>query len=275
MSSFSSWRSFYKFSVSIKKEYRYIHSEESMHFLNCLINTSKDKEISLTEGTILYRSQKGYDEIEEYDHDGQTLIHVIEQPYKPSRMIPDSEKVGNGRANVKGIPCLYLSDNEKTAIAEIRPWLNEKVSVAVFKILRNLRIIDLSNIELETRIYLKEPTDPNVIENEVWASVNRAFSRPISQEDQDIDYIPTQIISELFKRNGFDGIKYKSLLSPGNNYAIYNLKDAIPINGVVCEIKSLNYLFEQYSNPVSYSIDGIDERTYNHITDFKSIDKNS
>ncbi len=270
--SFVSRKSFDKFSFSVKKEYRFVHTDESKEFLKNLINTSKKKEAFLSEGTILYRAQRGYDEKVEYYNDGETLINIIVLPYNPSRMIPDPEKIGNGRANAKGIPCLYLSDDENTAIAEVRPWLNEKVSVAEFKILKNIRILDFSNIESNQKIYFKEPTDQKIIENEVWASVNRAFSIPVNQEEQDKDYIPTQIISELFKSQGYDGIKYKSLLSPGNNYAIYNISDAGPVKGAVFEVKSLDYFSKQCSNPASYSI-GTDERKYNRIVSFKTINK--
>ena len=271
MITFKSWRSFYIFSILVKRKYRYIQANETKEFLDALLETSKDKEIILKEGEKLYRSQTGYDEIEEYNKEG-IQTGIIDLPYKASRMIPDEGNSRNGRANPYGIPCLYLSDDFETALSEARPWIKERISVAVFKAKRNLRIIDFSNLKSSNHFYFEEP-DKEKIEKEVWSSVNQAFSEPVNVDDQDKDYIPTQIISELFKSKGFDGIKYKSMLASGNNYALFNLEDAIPINGVVFQVRNINYQFEQYSNPVNYSIDGSDTRTFNKIAKFMPAKK--
>lgn len=263
MCEFPSWRSYHKFVSSVKKERRYIQTVEAKHFLNTLLQTSTDKQIYLNEGTPLYRSQRGYDEVEHYDEDGITLIALEILPYLPRRMIPNSENSRNGRANASGMPYLYLSSHVKTAIAEARPWIKDKISVAIFKVVRRLKIIDFSTIESSGVFYFEEPKDAKVREKEVWASVNRAFSEPVTFEDRDIDYIPTQIISELFRSEGFDGIKYKSMLTSESNYALFNLSDATPTNGVVFEITEIHHDFAQCGNPVTYPSDGINDRLYN------------
>ena len=268
MSEFQSWRSFEKFELSVKKKYRYIQTIEVKEFLEALIETSKDKQIILNKGKILYRSQRGYDEVEEYDQDGITLTGIVDLPYSQERMIPIAEKSKSGRANPAGIPCLYLSDDLETALAEVRPWIKERVSIAILKLIRDIQIIDFSNIESSYRFYFKEPEDAKIKEKEVWARVNRAFSQPVNIEDQERDYIPTQIISELFKSRGFDGIKYKSMLSSGNNYALFNLKDAIPTDGVIYKVNNIKYQFQRCSNPAKYSLDGPNTRKYNKIIGF-------
>ncbi|MCK5604896.1 RES family NAD+ phosphorylase, partial [Candidatus Pacearchaeota archaeon] len=213
------------------------------------------------------------DEVEEYDEGRKTITGYTALPYKQDRMIPKVEKSKSGRANPEGIPCLYLSDELKTALSEVRPWINEKVSIAVFKVMRDLKIIDFSRLERSHIYYFKEPNN-NIKEKEVWANVNRAFSMPINIEDQAKDYIPTQIICEYIKSKGIDGIKYKSMLAEGNNFALFNLKDAIPFNGIVFEIKSIQYEFTEYSNPVEYSQDGTNTRIYNRIVSYMPISKN-
>jgi hypothetical protein len=256
MSVFRSWRSFEIFASSVKQKEGYIQTDEAKCFLDTLIETSKDKQITLYKEEILYRSQRGYDEIGEYDQDGTTLTGIVDLPFKPARMIPIAVKSKSGRVNPDGIPCLYLSDNLETALSEVRPWIKEKVSIAIFKVIKDLKIIDFSGIEPLSRFYFKEPEDTKIKEKEVWASVNRAFSQPVIIENQDKDYIPTQIISEWFKNSGFDGIKYKSVLASGNNYALFNLRDAIPINGVIFEVENIKYKYRQCINPVKYSIEG-------------------
>ena len=271
MSEFTSWRSYYKFATLVTKEYRYIQTAEAKHFLDTLLQTSIDKHMCLDEGTILYRSQRGYDEVERYGEDGITPITMDSLPYLPDRMIPNAERSQNGRANPSGIPYLYLSNDLETAIAESRPWIKEKISVAEFKVVRSLNIIDFSMIERSSHFYFKEPKDAKVREKEVWASVNSAFSEPVSIEDQNIDYIPTQIISELFRSEGFDGIKYKSMLTSGSNYALFNFRDAIPTNGAVFEITGIMHQFAQYGNTVYYPPDGTNNRIYNIIDKFMPL----
>lgn len=273
MSAFRSWRSFEHFSLFVKQRYRYIQNCEAKYFLDTLLETSKDKQIILEKGKTLCRSQRGYDEIVEYDQDGTTITGIVDLPYEPDRMIPKAEKSRNGRANPDWIPCLYLSDKLETALSEVRPWIKEKVSIAIFRVIKDLKIIDFSGIEPLSDFYFKEPED-KVKEKEVWTRVNRAFSQPVTIEDQDKDYIPTQIISELFKSSGFDGIKYKSMLTSGNNYALFNLKDAIPTNGVILKVDNIKYEFKQYSSPVDYSINrGTNTRTYNTIVGVMPVEK--
>ena len=47
--------------------------------------------------------------------------------------------------------------------------------------------------------------DPAEREKAVWAHIGQAFSEPMTRRDDSADYVPTQIIAELFKREGFDG----------------------------------------------------------------------
>jgi hypothetical protein len=54
--------------------------------------------------------------------------------------------------------------------------------------------------------------------------------------------VPTQIIAELFKSKGFDGIWYKSLLSnDGCNLALFNLDDAEVISCGLWEATSIRF----------------------------------
>ena len=60
-------------------------------------------------------------------------------------MLRDPSKVGEGRANRKGIAFLYLASNPDTAMAEMRPWVESLVTVAAFKVARDCRVIDCSH----------------------------------------------------------------------------------------------------------------------------------
>ena len=45
------------------------------------------------------------------------------------------------------------------------------------------------------------------------------FSIPVADETE---YFPSQYISDLVRKHGFDGIRYKSMNSMGNCYTIFN-----------------------------------------------------
>ena len=65
------------------------------------------------------------------------------------------------------------------------------------------------------------------IERDIWNHIDRAFSEPISRTDDQGDYVPTQVIAELFKRDKYDGIAYRSRLTEnGINVALFDPKVA-------------------------------------------------
>jgi|ERR1700733_2922462 len=115
-------------------------------------------------------------------------------------MKPVSEKAMDGRVSPKGIPCLYLASDEKTAALEVRPLIGSYVSLAKFEVLRNIRVVDCSHDNMDVF------ATPEDVETAVWSDINKAFSEPVERGDNSLDYVPTQILAEAFKRHGFDGI---------------------------------------------------------------------
>ena len=51
---------------------------------------------------------------------------------------------------------------------------------------------------------------PEVKEKAVWVEIDCAFSHPTTLSDDAADYVPTQILAELFRDTGYDGIVYRS-----------------------------------------------------------------
>ncbi len=254
-----------KYHSSIMKKSRFGFDKRTQFFLSYLLETCSDKIIQLPTNKELFRTQRGHDEIEE---DYQLII----LPYKKDRMIPNAQKVKNGRVNPIGIPVMYLSDEALTAIAETRPWLRETISLATFVTTREMRLLDISSIENPKTFYLKEPKDEVIIRKKIWSDVSNSFSRPVTIDDQESAYIPTQVIGEYFKMNGFDGICYKSLLGEGKNYALFDMDSVQIKNGIVMEIQSIIIRAEQYGNPVEYADKG-NTRKYNVIQFIEPVDK--
>ena len=169
--------------------------------------------------------------------------------------MPNAEHVGEGRANTVGIPVLYLASEPGTAMSEVRPWVGSYVSLAQFKVMRDCEVVDCSMDKKQTILTfsptgeLKEP-DAGKREAGVWGDIGQAFSKPVTLDEPHCDYAPTQILAEVFRDYGYDGIVYNSLLDRrGRNIALFDLATAEPINCGLHETLSVVFEFNQSGNP--------------------------
>lgn len=69
----------------------------------------------------------------------------------------------------------------------------------------------------------------------LFEDLSQLFSKPIANEGDTLDYIPTQYIPEYAKNIGYDGIAYSSSLTP----EIYE-KHPKRYNVVIFDKKSMN-----------------------------------
>jgi hypothetical protein len=60
--------------------------------------------------------------------------------------------------------------------------------------------------------------------------------------------VPTQILAEVFRAHGFDGIVYRSLLGEGLNVALFDCKAAELINCCLYETQTVHFGFDQAGN---------------------------
>lgn len=248
--SFKSFRSYYHFSYAVCTKQRYIMDKESSDFLNSIFDTCSHRETVINSGSIVWRAQIGSDFRPYYQTHPETeeKIHIDDfpVPFSSQRMKPLPDSASEGRANPKGIPCLYVATDKETAMSEVRPWLNAIISVGCFKVTRDLKILDFSVAQgaHNTRFYLEEPSPEKIIEA-VWADIDNAFSRPTKTSDLKSDYAPTQIISEFVKSKGYDGIAYKSSFSKGHNIALFSLDAADMQHCNIYEASAIQFNFEQ------------------------------
>ena len=140
---FASWRSFRTFEERVIRERRHIWGPKIQTFLDTVLATRKDRDLEISAGSVLWRAQLGINFVQLTHDDGS---QYGEEPIglPPERMKPNADNSGEGRANAAGIPVLYLASTKQTAMSEVRPWVGSDVSVAQFKIVRNLRAIDLT-----------------------------------------------------------------------------------------------------------------------------------
>ncbi|MGF9693463.1 RES family NAD+ phosphorylase [Rhizobium sp. 0TCS1.26] len=178
--------------------------------------------------------------------DGEEIhIDDIKCAANQARMIPLRYRAGDGRVNPRGIPCLYMATDDATAVSEVRPAIGAYVTVASMKCLRELRLIDCSVLARKHIIYFKEPGREEM-EKAVWSDIDRAFSAPADRSDDAAEYAPTQILAELFRSLGYDGVAYKSAFGEeGYNVAIFNIDDFEVGWCRLFQVKDISHKIEQ------------------------------
>ena len=140
MQEFESWRSYWRFEVAVTQRARYFRDPDVERFLGAVQQTGEKRGQVLFPGHPLWRAQLG----NYWEPIYQQGEHVDDSPtpYPPERMKPATGRAMEGRANVKGIPCLYLATKPKTVMMEVRPWNGSFISVGQFKARRQLRVIN-------------------------------------------------------------------------------------------------------------------------------------
>ena len=242
MSEFKSYRSYFDFSSAVRNRYRYVYDKPTYDFIQAVQHTCEKYSTDIKEGSILFRAQRGCDTRPVHEQETGEYIADDDWPYKKERMLPLKNKSYEGRANPRGITYLYLASNKDTDCAEVRPWKGSIISLGVFHVKKNLKIIDCSKFNKTIRIYFEEP-DPSKREECVWCNINSAFSRPVNPNDPETEYVPTQIIAEIIREKGYDGIAYKSSFEEGYNIVLFD-SDAVEIIGCwLTETKDIKFEF--------------------------------
>lgn len=130
----------------------------------------------------------------------------------------------SGRANPNGISYLYLANDIKTTLYEARASLYDYVSVGTFRLEENIRVVNLSRSTYDVfRLAELESLEEVMIHGSFIDKLEHELSKPRRKNDSELDYLPTQYLSELIKSMGYDGIEFRSSLnSEGYNIAIFN-----------------------------------------------------
>lgn len=154
---------------------------------------------------------------------------------------PPKEHAVAGRANSAGISFLYATSDKKTAIMEMRPQIGQYFNVCKIEICKKIVLFDFTYTTNE----LKE--DEYTKSGDLYA-ISKEFSYPNYGNPE--DYIPTQYLCEYLRQKGFEGIRYKSAVSPeGTNVIIFDTDSADKaykiIESRVYEVENIDIKFEQ------------------------------
>ncbi len=217
---FTSADAFDEFRKHVATERRHFFSPKTHDFLTSVRETTRSRRLAVPARSSLWRAQLGC---------LGTDKHGGAEPYGFVRMLPPRDKAREGRLNPKGIPIVYTACDEDTAMIEVRPDLDSTISLAELRVVRELTIVHCAADQPEShlgRLFRRDSARNVSIEKRemiVWGDINAAFACPVTGTDSQADYVATQILAELFRDEGFDGVAYRSSLGKGYNIAIFDL----------------------------------------------------
>lgn len=157
-------------------------------------------------------------------------------------MAPPAELATAGRANPRGISYLYCAIDEPTCIAEIRPWKGATVTVAHVIPKKKLKLVGLFSDPISPFDF-ESPYEILEIDK-ILSSFIQELSTPVDPNKSEIEYLPTQYITELIKTKGFDGILFDSAMGPGNNVVIFDENNVDAKSIQIMEVNNIIYNYD-------------------------------
>ena len=141
----------------------------------------------------------------------------VKKPFSVVKEIgrPRRNVATNNRANPPGINYSYLADNVKTVVAELSPYKNSYITIALFEALEDIKVVEFSQ------------KYPSGVEDKIFSfaiNLGREFSKVIDTKRDFIEYLPTQYFAEYCKSKGLGGVKYLSSVTKALgsfNYALF------------------------------------------------------
>ena len=175
---------------------------------------------------------------------------------------PDSDRASAGRANAAGISVLYAANDERTAIAEVRPHIGATVSIAKCVPRQECKLFDMT---AERPLHGLDPFAPEFNQHERDASLlsilNEEFARPLALHIPEREYAPTQFVAEIIASHNYDGIKYRSAMNEaGVNYVFFRPRAFDYEYDRTISVTRIGYEWNE-TNPNVFSqfLDGIDD----------------
>lgn len=161
---------------------------------------------------------------------------------------PPHEKAKAGRVNPDGISVLYLSKSNKTTIYEIRAGIYDYVTIGEFELQEDIEVIDLAGINnISPFIGVDYGFDftQYAINIRHLEMIEQEIAKPL-RNDNVLDYLPTQYVSEYIKSKGYKGIKYRSTMDKdGVNIAIFDQGLFKCVSTKVYDVNGIEYSYKE------------------------------
>lgn len=137
---------------------------------------------------------------------------------------PHPHIANGGCANPMGIPYLYLCDNMETVLYEVRASYLDELSIATFRLKKDLRNNIIVDFTEDTPLFQPELIRETIMAKLLRDRISQDLSKPMRRYDSEIEYIPTQFICEFIRTyTGASGIRFSSSLHPqGKNIVIFD-----------------------------------------------------
>lgn len=151
-------------------------------------------------------------------------------------------------------------------MVEVRPRFGANVSIATIEVKEKLTLLDFTNGKKPSKM-----TDAKV---NLFSDLSSMFSKPVTDDDDITDYIPTQFIAEYAKRLNYDGIVFRSSLVPDINehqlerfnIVVFNYQKCEAVKSNVIEITNQYYDCHQTDkDPKKVNIRSFIEEELNNI----------
>ncbi|MDN5111032.1 RES family NAD+ phosphorylase [Aliarcobacter butzleri] len=212
--------------------------EKILNFVDYLSN-------NINIDSIYYRARIGYEEKIKNKNSSNYLDKSTDFIYKPYQYeeiaavpIKNSQE---GRLNKKGESFLYLATNIETAISEVRPDSGHIVSVAEFRLIDNIKVVDFD------KAFIELSKNEKTLKEFVFLShIEQILSHPVTKDEKHLYFI-SQFFSNIFRKIGFDGVLFSSSISKGQNLVVFNPDNFkyIENSSKAFDIKTLKYTYKE------------------------------
>ena len=232
----NNWEDFVK---EITKENRFHTRTINLEVLEKLLEFMR---VTIHAGEVFYRCR----------------INHSDEHFKPEEMkAPPPQLASSGRANARGIPCLYLADDPRTAISEVRAGAYDTVTVGRFRLLHDIPVIDFRLLKSLCPIGIDMDYIDYAINHDHLVKIDREMAKGLKSGDHSVDYVATQYITDFIKsirrvnedgkiEKQYWGILYNSTLhEQGYNLAVF-YEDAFKyMSSKEYQVKTVQY----FTNP--------------------------
>ena len=169
----------------------------------------------LTPQEVWYRARLGHQAMYQ-SYTAGFMPEVRLQPWTgPQIGSPPPIEARAGRLNRSGVSMLYLASDDYTALAEVRPHPGHTISIGAFQSVEPIRLADF-----DPDIALFSSSDERLSQYAIINAFDRLMGTPVTPDER-TPYLPTQLLSEVLLRHGFDGVRYRSSVAGGKNICVF------------------------------------------------------
>ncbi len=155
------------------------------------------------------------------------IAKIKDEKFKKKDLgMPPKELTTAGRANVEGIPYLYLCTEPETCYYEVRAAYLDRVWVGRYSVKSGeaLRLVNLAPRHRSQQLSVDSEPERILRNRILMNAISKDLSTPMRRHDKDsMEYLPTQFICEYIRLIlKFDGIMFRSSLKKeGANIVLF------------------------------------------------------